>query len=138
MTDVLSPEQRSYNMSRIRSKDTKPELIVRSILVKLGFRYRLHTKTIPGNPDIVLTKNRKLIFVHGCYWHLHSCKYGKVAPKTNAKFWKLKRMGNKKRDMENFLKLKKMGWRKLIIWECEIKKDGRRLIKKISQFLSEK
>ena len=123
MTDVLTKKQRSFNMSSIRAKNTKPELIVRSVLSKLGFRYRLHKKLLPGNPDIVFLKHKKVIFVNGCYWHMHKCKYGKVIPKTNSRFWKDKRLSNKKRDKINYAALKKIGWKKLIVWECETKKE---------------
>lgn len=120
MVDVHTKQQRSYNMSRIKGKDTKPEMVIRSLVHRLGYRFRLHRKDLPGKPDLVLPRHKKVIFVHGCYWHLHNCKYGRVAPKTNAKFWKDKREGNKERDRKNIAALKKLGWGVLVIWECQI------------------
>ena len=121
MCDVLSPEQRRYCMSRIRSKNTKPEIIVRKIAWGLGFRYRLHQKELPGKPDLVFSGLKKIIFVHGCFWHMHTCKYGRVVPKTNAEFWQEKRLSNKIRDQNNIKALKGLGWKILIIWECQTK-----------------
>jgi DNA mismatch endonuclease (patch repair protein) len=121
MTDVLTPEQRKRNMSAIRSKDTKPELAVRSLLHRLGYRYRLHVRKLPGAPDIVFPSRRKVIFVHGCYWHLHDCVAGRVTPRTNAEFWQKKRTDNVTRDTRNEATLNSEGWEILIIWECEIK-----------------
>src|SRR5260370_600345 len=92
MTDVLTPQQRSFNMSRIRNRDTRPEMIVRSILHRLGYRYRLHKKDLPGKPDVVLVRHRKIIDVHGCFFHMHKCRYGRVVPVTNAKFWRNNRL----------------------------------------------
>ena len=86
MVDVHTPEQRSFNMSRIRGRDTKPEMIVRSIVHQMGYRFRLHRKDLPGKPDLVLPGRRKIIFVHGCFWHMHRCRYGRVVPRTNTDF----------------------------------------------------
>lgn len=123
MADVHSPEQRSYNMSRIRSKDTKPELLIRKFLYAQGYRYRLHVKTLPGKPDIVLTKCRIAIFVHGCFWHGHdNCKFF-VVPKTRTEFWLNKIDGNKLRDFKNLSQLKHEGWNVLVIYECDLKQD---------------
>lgn len=119
MADVLTPQQRSFNMSRIRSRDTRPEIIVRSIVHRLGFRYRLHKKDLPGKPDLVLVRHRKIIDVHGCFFHMHDCRYGKVKPATNADFWETKRQSNLKRDRRNIGLLKKAGWQVLIVWECQ-------------------
>lgn len=121
MADVLSKEQRHYCMSRIRDKNTKPEIIVRQIVWSLGFRYRLHVKDLPGKPDLVFKKNKKIILVHGCFWHMHSCKYGRVVPKTNADFWQTKRLSNKSRDVKTKAALKNLGWRVLVVWECQTK-----------------
>lgn len=121
MTDVLTPEQRSRCMSAIRAKGTKPELVVRKILTQLGYRYRLHNTSLPGKPDIVIHRIRQVISVNGCFWHGHKCKYGKVSPKTNAKFWKEKIEGNVRRDRINQRKLRKSGWSVLNIWECKLK-----------------
>src|SRR5438874_463419 len=119
--DVHTREQRSRNMSAIRGKDTKPELIVRSIVHALGCRFRLHRRNMPGAPDIVLPRHKKIVLVHGCYWHMHNCRWGLVTPKTNAKFWHAKRTGNVKRDRRNLTELKRMDWRVLTVWECETK-----------------
>jgi len=118
MTDVLTKKQRSYNMSQIRSKDTRPEIHVRSIVHRLGYRYALHRKDLPGKPDMVLTRHRKIIFIHGCFWHMHKCRYGKVKPATNVDFWRAKREGNVARDKNNLRKLRKDGWKVLVVWEC--------------------
>jgi DNA mismatch endonuclease (patch repair protein) len=109
MADVLTPQQRSFNMSRIRSHDTRPEMIVRAIVHRLGFRYRLHKKDLPGKPDLVLVRHRKIIDVHGCFFHMHDCPYGKVKPVTNAEFWRKKRQSNKDRDRRNAEVLKNDG-----------------------------
>ena len=119
--DVFSPEKRSQVMSRIRSKDTKPEKIIRSILHKLGFRFRINRKDLPGKPDIVLPKYRTVIFVHGCFWHQHEgCKIASK-PKSNSEYWKTKFTKNIERDKKNQEELKLMGYRVIIIWECEAK-----------------
>ena len=123
MSDVHTPEQRSYNMSRISSKNTKPEMIVRKIVHGLGYRYRLHRKDLPGKPDLVFPSRRKIILVHGCFFHLHNCRYGQVVPKTNAEFWKNKRTSNVERDRKNEAELKSTGWDILIVWECMTKKN---------------
>ena len=135
MTDVLTKEQRSFNMSRIRNKNTRPEILVRSIVHRMGYRYALHRKDLPGHPDMVLTKHHKIIFVHGCFWHMHKCRYGKVKPATNAKFWKTKREGNVARDKRNLRRLRKDGWKILVIWECQTR-NTKKLIDKLSKFLN--
>ena len=119
--DVHSPATRSFNMSRIKSRDTKPERIVRSVCHRLGLRFRLHRKDLPGKPDLVFPGRRTVIFVHGCYWHSHDCRYGRVQPKTNAEFWKQKRQATVERDRRNKKALQKINWRVLTYWECEIK-----------------
>lgn len=134
MADVLTPEQRSKNMASIRSKDTKPEKKVRSLVHSLGYRYRLHQKDLPGKPDLVFRSRRKLIFIHGCYWHMHDCPNGRVIPKTNTDFWQAKRKSNKKRDMANLKALKLEGWKVLVIWECGIK-NTEQLQEAVQQFL---
>lgn len=118
MVDVLTPEQRRKCMASIRSKDTKPELIVRKLVHAMGFRYRLHRKDLPGKPDLVLPGLKKIIFVNGCFWHMHRCRYGRVKPKTNIEFWQEKRESNKKRDARSREALKKNGWDVLVVWEC--------------------
>lgn len=134
MTDVLTPEQRRFNMSRIRNKNSRPEMIVRSLVHRMGFRFRLHTSKLPGKPDLVLVRHRKVVFVHGCFWHMHACKYGRVKPKTNADFWENKRLSNVTRDKSNIRKLKKQGWQVLVVWECWTK-DLEMLQPKITSFL---
>lgn len=122
MADKHSKEARSYNMSRIRNKDTKPEEIVRKYLFSMGFRYRKNDSRLPGKPDIVLSKYRTVIFINGCFWHGHNdCKYF-VWPQNNADFWKTKINGNILRDQANQKLLTQKGWRVLVIWECELKK----------------
>jgi DNA mismatch endonuclease, patch repair protein len=125
MTDVHSKEVRSYNMSKIRGKDTKPELIVRRFLHKNGFRYRLHVKNLPGKPDIVLPRFKTVIFVQGCFWHGHDgCRYY-VVPKTRTEWWLNKINTNKFKDQDVFIKLKELGWTIIEVWECDLKKDKR-------------
>ena len=122
MSDVHSAEVRSYNMSRIRSRDTKPELIVRKILFSRGFRFRLHRKDLPGKPDIVLSKYKTVIFVHGCFWHGHEgCRYF-VVPKSRTEWWLNKINRNKTLDEINSAKLQEMGWKVIEIFECQLKK----------------
>jgi len=123
MSDVHSAQVRSYNMSRIRSKNTKPELLVRKILFSNGFRFRLHRKDLPGKPDIVLSKYNTVIFVHGCFWHGHEgCRYF-VVPKTRTQWWLKKISRNKDLDETNCAKLRALGWRVIQIYECQLKKD---------------
>ena len=118
-----TPEQRSYNMSRIRSKNTKPEELVRKFLFSQGFRYRKNDARLPGKPDIVLPKYKTVIFVNGCFWHGHEgCRYF-VWPKNNAEFWKEKITGNIQRDKHNHQLLANQGWRVIEIWECQLKRS---------------
>lgn len=118
--DQLRPEQRSRLMSRVRGKDTAPELSVRAALRKLGIRYRLHAKELPGKPDIVNRKRRWAIFVHGCFWHGHRCGRGRL-PTTNVEFWKAKIAANQERDRSAISKLRERGWITLVVWECQLK-----------------
>jgi DNA mismatch endonuclease, patch repair protein len=121
MTDVHTPSVRSYNMSRIRSKDTKPEMLVRKFLHANGFRYRLHDKKLPGKPDIVLPKHKTVIFVHGCFWHGHEgCRYFTI-PKTRTEWWIEKINTNRINDFKYSELLKTAGWRVLQIWECSLR-----------------
>ena len=121
--DVHSKETRSYNMSRIRSKDTKPELLVRRFLHSQGFRYRLHVKDLPGKPDIVLPKYKTAIFIHGCFWHGHvGCKYY-VVPKTRTEWWLNKIQTNALNDIKAEEKLIAAGWKIITLWECQLKKE---------------
>ena len=122
MADVHTPEQRSYNMSQIRGKNTKPEETVRKFLFSQGFRYRKNDPRLPGKPDIVLPKYKTVIFVNGCFWHGHEgCRYF-VWPKNNAEFWKVKINGNIQRDIRNTKQLVEKGWHVITIWECDLKK----------------
>jgi len=125
LSDVLTPEQRSYNMSRIRGSHTQPELRVRAYLHRLGLRYRLHAKSLPGKPDLVFPRSRAVLFVHGCFWHMHHCKYGKPVPATNVSFWAEKRRSNVVRDRRNRAALRKEGWRVFEIWECSTRDEVR-------------
>lgn len=135
MADVHSLEVRSYNMSQIKGKDTKPEMIVRKFLFSKGFRYRLHDKRLPGKPDIVLPKFKAVVFVNGCFWHAHDgCKYY-VIPKTRTEWWLNKLSINKQKDGENFSKLAVLGWKIIVIFECELKPDKR--IKTLNYLLDE-
>jgi DNA mismatch endonuclease (patch repair protein) len=119
--DVHEPEVRSYNMSQIRSKDTKPEMVVRKFLHANGFRYRLHVKNLPGKPDIVLPKYKTVIFIHGCFWHGHKgCKYF-VVPKTRTQWWLTKIVSNRNNDRRNAKRLRLEQWKVITIFECELK-----------------
>jgi DNA mismatch endonuclease (patch repair protein) len=123
MADVHSKEVRSYNMSRIKGKDTKPEMLVRKFLFSKGFRYRIHVKDLPGKPDIVLPKYKTVIFIHGCFWHGHEgCKYF-VMPKTRTEWWAEKINKNISNDKKHYQLLTEQGWKILNVWECELKKN---------------
>ena len=123
--DVHTKTQRSYNMSQIRSVDTKPEIQIRRLCHQLGYRFRLHRKDLPGKPDLVFPKYKTVIFVNGCFWHRHSCKNGSRLPKSNADFWRDKLNGNKKRDHKNWRKLRRDGWKVGVVWECQTKQRTR-------------
>ncbi|NHK28910.1 DNA mismatch endonuclease Vsr [Parvularcula flava] len=118
--DNLSTADRRKTMRSVRSKDTGPEMRIRRILHKAGYRYRLHRSDLPGKPDLVFSTRRKVIFVHGCFWHGHHCKKG-TPPSSNKEFWEPKLARNRERDIENLQKLTKMRWNTLTLWECEIK-----------------
>jgi DNA mismatch endonuclease (patch repair protein) len=124
MADVLTPEQRRLNMSRIRGKDTKPELMLRQGLHARGLRYRLHRKDLPGRPDVVFPRFRAAILVHGCFWHGHDCPLFKL-PATRREFWAAKIAGNKARDARDLATLATTGWRVLVVWECALKGPSR-------------
>jgi len=133
--DTISKEHRSWNMSRIRSKDTKPEKIVRSLLHRMGYRFRLHVKDLPGKPDIVLPKYKTVIFVHGCFWHRHpKCKYA-YTPKSRIKFWDKKFSDNIARFKIVKKKLEDFQWKVAIIWECEINKSNAEIEHKIKNII---
>lgn len=123
MTDVMTPQQRHHCMSSIRSRDTRPEIMVRRWLWKHGYRYRLYKKQLPGRPDIVLGKLHTVIFINGCFWHGHECH--KRFPKTNTEFWLKKIERNRRRDADVSLRLRQMGWNVITIWECELAKEKR-------------
>jgi DNA mismatch endonuclease (patch repair protein) len=121
MTDIVAPEVRSRMMSRIRGRDTGPEKIVRSLLFRSGFRFRLHRRDLPGRPDIVLPKYRAVIFINGCFWHAHArCTYA-TSPSSNRKFWQTKLADNQERDRRNIRRLRQAGWRVLVVWECTVR-----------------
>lgn len=120
MVDRLNSQQRSRNMAAIKGSNTKPEIVVRKFLHKLGYRFRLHDKKLPGSPDIVLTKYKTVILVNGCFWHMHSCPSFKI-PETRREFWLSKLNGNRLRDLKNTAELEKLGWKVITIWECGIK-----------------
>ena len=125
MTDSLSPAERSARMALIRHKDTKPEMLVRKAVWAAGFRYRLHAKDLPGKPDMVFPSLRAVIFVHGCYWHGHSCQKGRV-PGGNSSFWREKFAANKARDRRDRARLTRLGWRVFIVWECSLSTISKR------------
>ena len=136
--DIWSKEKRSEVMSRIRSKNTKPERLLRKTLFHLGYRYRIHKKDLPGKPDIVLPKFNTIIFVHGCFWHYHAdCKEGRI-PDTNSIFWKNKLLKNVERDQRHIEDCKKLGWKVMTVWECEIEKKLNDTIKNIEKTLMSK
>jgi DNA mismatch endonuclease (patch repair protein) len=133
VADTVSKEQRSLNMSLIRSSGTKPEVFVRSVLHRLGFRFRKNVKTLPGKPDIVLPKFNTVIFVHGCFWHQHEGCRRSTIPKSNVDYWKPKLLRNTERDVQHKKDLEKLGWNVAVTWECEAKKADE-LIKTLISF----
>ncbi len=137
MSDTLSKAERSERMSLVKNKDTKPEMAVRRMIYKLGYRYRLHGATLPGKPDLVFKSRKKVIFIHGCFWHRHeNCKLARL-PKSKLDFWLPKLEGNRERDKRNQKKLTEMGWEYLVIWECGVKEKDN-LENQIINFLSDK
>lgn len=124
--DTLSSGERSARMSRIRGKDSNPELAVRSLVHRLGYRFRKHRQDLPGHPDIVFPGRRKIIFVHGCFWHRHKCHLGRL-PKSRLNFWVPKLKATEQRDHRNLTRLRETGWQVLTIWECEIADSGGRV-----------
>ena len=125
MADRLTPEHRSWNMSRIRGKDTLPERQVRSALHRAGYRFRLHRKDLPGRPDIVLPKHRTVVFVHGCFWHRHKGCHFAYTPKSRVAFWNEKFRANVERDRRNVRALRALGWRVITVWECQAESPTR-------------
>jgi len=135
MHDRLTPERRSWNMSRIRAKDTKPELLVRSLLHQMGYRFRLHVKGMPGRPDIVLRKHKTVVFVQGCFWHRHKGCRKCTTPTNNREFWIKKLEGNVLRDKQNGRALRKLRWRVVVVWECEVGRGPKVLFDQLRQNL---
>ncbi|MCE8036374.1 very short patch repair endonuclease [Halomonas sp. MCCC 1A11062] len=133
--DTRTPEQRRKIMQAVKSKNTGPELIVRRALFALGYRFRLHRRNLPGSPDIVFPGRKKVIFVHGCFWHGHDCKRG-AAPKSREDFWNEKLQKNRQRDKRNREELARLGWRTYTVWECEIK-DLEGLLERLRKFLTD-
>lgn len=131
--DTFDPNQRSEIMRKVRSSGTKPELVVRSMVRRLGIRYRSCLRNLPGKPDLVVVEQRKVVLVHGCFWHGHDCEAGKL-PKSNRSYWKSKQAKNEIRDEQNARELRSRGWKRMVIWECEIRKNER-LQAKLSRFL---
>ncbi len=135
MADTLTKEKRRWNMSRITGKNTKPEILLRSLLHREGFRFRLHDKRLPGKPDIVLPRYRTAIFVNGCFWHRHKdCKFS-YTPKSRKEFWLTKLEGTVKRDRKKQEALTNMGWQVIVVWECELNKQREKIIVDISSKL---
>ena len=132
--DKVTPEERSRQMSLVRSKDTKPEMVVRKLTHSLGYRYRLHYRSLPGTPDLVFPRRNKVIFVHGCFWHQHEGCKASGKPKSNTAFWEAKLEGNRSRDALNQDRLRALGWSILVLWECETR-DTEDLSRRISDFL---
>jgi DNA mismatch endonuclease (patch repair protein) len=120
MTDVFSPEKRSQVMAAIGQKNTKPEMVVRRLLHRLGYRFRIHRKDLPGKPDIVFPGRRKIVLIHGCYWHGHGCRVGRL-PKSRTEYWLPKIQANQARDSKNIASLQEAGWSVLVLWECDIR-----------------
>ena len=136
MSDVFTKPERSRIMSRVKGRDTRPELAVRSMLHRMGCRFRLHVRTLPGVPDIVMPRRRKIVFVHGCFWHGHENCRRAGRPSSNTEFWKRKLDGNLARDREQIAALAESGWSVLVVWECEIK-NGEALREKLKGFVEE-
>lgn len=134
MTDHLSAEERSKNMAAVRARDTRPELLVRSMAHRLGFRFRLHPKSLPGKPDIVFPRLKRVIFVHGCYWHRHPNCPRASTPGTRTEFWNKKFITNMERDQRNIRDLHKLGWKVLVVWQCELR-DLFALRRRLKRFL---
>jgi DNA mismatch endonuclease (patch repair protein) len=135
MVDLLTSERRSWNMSQIKGRNTRPELRLRSLLHRAGFRFRLHAKQLPGRPDIVLPKYRTAIFVHGCFWHRHPGCGNTTTPSTRREFWQEKFDGNVRRDARNRAALEATGWTVVTVWECELKTDAEGIVRRLADKL---
>lgn len=136
MTDKLTAERRSTNMSRIRSRDTRPEMIVRRLVHGMGYRYRLHVAKLPGKPDLVFPCLKRIVDVRGCFWHQHPGCIDSHIPKTRIEYWQPKLAGNKRRDTENKARLKAQGWKMLTVWECQLD-NQQKLQERLKRFLGE-
>jgi DNA mismatch endonuclease, patch repair protein len=134
MPDVLTPEQRSRNMRAIKGRDTAPEMTVRRILHAMGYRFRLHRRDLPGRPDIVLPRHRVAVFVHGCFWHRHQCRFGRVEPATRPEFWLAKFSANVARDRRAIVALRRAGWRVIVVWGCQTK-DADKLASRLRRLI---
>jgi len=136
--DTLTSVERSARMARVRGKDSKPEMLVRRLVHAMGFRYRLHDRRLPGSPDLVFPRLRKVIFVHGCFWHRHEDIHCKLArwPKSRLDFWRPKLQGNRERDLRHQAELEKLGWRIFVVWECRMR-DKEQLENELREFLTE-
>jgi len=132
--DPLTPAQRSYAMAQVKAKDTSTEMRVRSLVHQMGYRFRLHRGDLPGKPDLAFPSRRKVIFVHGCFWHGHHCRAGRKRPKSNEDYWLPKLQRNAARDQQDRVRLRRMGWTSLVIWECEVAKIEA-LRRKVVRFL---
>lgn len=126
MADVMSKAARRRVMQAVKGRDTKPEMVVRSLVHRMGYRFRLHRRDLPGTPDLVFPRLKAVIFVHGCFWHRHSCVNGRRIPETRRQFWLAKFAGNRQRDQRNITKLRRAGWRVLVVWECQLRRRGQR------------
>lgn len=134
MVDNLTPKQRSACMRSVRSQDTSPEMCVRRVVHSLGYRYALHRKDLPGKPDLVFVSRGKIVFVHGCFWHMHNCRHGRVSPSSNIEYWTRKRERNADRDRQHLRALRAAGWNVLTVWECWTR-DTLVLCKRLTDFL---
>ncbi len=134
--DTLTAEQRRACMQAVGDKDTAPEMRVRRLIHAMGFRYSLHAKSLPGKPDLVFVSRRKIVFVHGCFWHNHNCRHGRISPAKNSEYWSDKRERNAERDRENIKALRKDGWKVLVVWEC-LTRDTESLGNIVKSFLRE-
>lgn len=134
MTDTLTAEQRKACMQAVKGKDTTPEMSVRKLAHAMGYRYALHAKSLPGKPDLVFVSRKKIIFVHGCFWHKHNCRHGRISPVNNSDYWSGKRKRNAERDKEHIQALRREGWKVLVIWECWTR-DADSLSKRLEAFL---
>jgi DNA mismatch endonuclease (patch repair protein) len=135
MPDPFTPTERSAVMRAVKGKDTTPELLVRRVVHGLGYRYRLHVADLPGKPDLVFPAKKKVIFVHGCFWHWHNCKRGRRMPKAHAGYWTQKLSRNQERDRRHRAALRRLGWDILVIWECQTK-DVVKMTERIRTFLA--